>query len=79
MDAWVAAGAKGWDFATVDRCIDKLRNTIQPVCPKRHRNKLVEDWVKTASKVCGVPIIEDFNKTMKEGVFKEGELDQIPI
>ncbi|TGZ81287.1 alcohol oxidase [Ascodesmis nigricans] len=73
IDEWVSLGAEGWDFETVTRCLDQLRNTIQPVCPKRHRNKLVQDWVKSASRALGVPVIEDFNKTLrKDGGFASG-------
>jgi hypothetical protein len=42
MDEWVSMGAAGWDFPTITRCINQLRNTIRPVHPK-HRNKLVKD------------------------------------
>lgn len=72
MDEWEAKGAKGWDFETVNRCIDNLRNQIQPVHPK-HRNQLVRDWVKTCSKALDIPVITDFNHTIREeGGFKEG-------
>jgi len=72
MDKWVSMGAAGWDFPTITRCIDQLRNTIRPVHPK-HRNKLVKDWVKSCSKALDIPVVEDFNKTVRsEGGFGGG-------
>ncbi|KAI5799902.1 hypothetical protein EDC01DRAFT_524163 [Geopyxis carbonaria] len=72
MDEWLAHGAAGWDFATVQRCIDNLRNQIQPVHPK-HRNKLVKDWVTSCSKALDIPVIDDFNKKIRaDGGFDEG-------
>lgn len=71
MDAWVAKGAKGWDFDTMMRLIDKLRNTIQPV-HDTHQNQLVKDWVSACSTGLNIPIINDFNKTIR----REGELQE---
>jgi len=72
LEQWERMGATGWDFATVQRCIDQLRCTIQPV-HTMHRNKLVKDWVRSCSKALDVPIIEDFNETIRrEGGFSAG-------
>lgn len=57
---WVDAGCKGWDFATMMRLVDKLRNTIQPV-HRRHRNQLCLDWMTACSSALDVPLIHDFN------------------
>jgi choline dehydrogenase-like flavoprotein len=72
MSDWVERGAVGWDFKTVTRCIDQLRNTFRPVHPK-HRNKLVKDWVQSCSTALNIPVIEDFNKTIRDhGGFSKG-------
>jgi choline dehydrogenase-like flavoprotein len=72
MKEWESLGATGWDFKTVQRCIDQLRCTIRPVHPK-HRNKLVKDWVQSCSKALDIPVIEDYNKTIREeGGFAKG-------
>src|ERR1700761_3356634 len=68
---WVAQGCKGWDFMTFTRLLDNLRNTVQPV-HKRHRNQLCLDWVKSCSTKMNIPMIEDYNKEIKEtGALKE--------
>lgn len=71
MEAWVAKGADGWDFDTVMRLIDKLRNTIQPV-HDNHQNQLCKDWVSACSTALDIPIINDFNKTIR----REGEIEK---
>ena len=65
MDRWQRLGCKGWDFDMMMRMADKLKNTIQPIHEK-HRNHVVKDWVQACSKALGIPLIEDFNKTIKE-------------
>lgn len=65
MDRWVAQGCKGWDFDTVVRLIDNLRNTFQPV-HARHRNQLCKDWVLSASEALGIPVYPDFNAEIRE-------------
>lgn len=62
---WVNQGCKGWDFNTFTRLLDNLRNTVQPVHEK-HRNQLCLDWVKSCSTRMNIPIIEDYNKEIKE-------------
>ncbi|CAF3508994.1 unnamed protein product [Fusarium graminearum] len=71
MDRWVAKGCKGWDFETVMRSVDNLRNQLNPVHP-RHRNQLTKDWVKACSEAMGIPIIHDFNHEISE----KGQLTQ---
>lgn len=72
MDRWVAQGCKGWEFETVMRLVDNLRNTIQPV-HARHRNQLCKDWVTASSEALGIPIIPDFNAEIREtGRLNEG-------
>lgn len=72
MDGWVAKGCKGWDFDTVMRLIDKLRNTVQ-VVHENHQNQLVKDWVSSCSSALDIPVINDFNKTIrKDGKLHEG-------
>lgn len=71
MDRWVKDGCKGWDFSTVMRLCDKLRNTVQPV-HARHRNQLCKDWVQSCSSALGIPILDDFNA----GIKKSGKLEE---
>ena len=70
-ERWVAQGCTGWDFATFTRLLDKLRNTVQPV-HARHRNQLCKDWVNSCSMALNIPVIEDFNKDIRE----QGKLTQ---
>lgn len=58
-------GAKGWNFKTMTRLIDNLRNQIQPV-HARHRNQVCKDWVKSCSTAMDIPIIRDFNEEIRE-------------
>ncbi|EEH03123.1 oxidoreductase [Histoplasma capsulatum G186AR] len=62
---WESMGCKGWDFETFTRLADNLRNTIQPV-HLRHRNRLCKDWVESCSSALNIPVIEDFNKEIRE-------------
>ena len=71
MERWVAQGCKGWDFDTVVRLVDNLRNTIQPV-HARHRNQLCKDWVLSASEALGIPVYPDFNAEIRA----KGQLNQ---
>lgn len=64
MADWQARGAAGWDFATMTRLVDGLRNTIRPV-HARHRNALVADWIAACSAALGVPVIDDFNAAIR--------------
>ncbi|KAK4570143.1 hypothetical protein LTR86_002223 [Recurvomyces mirabilis] len=69
---WVEQGCKGWDFKTFTRCLDNLRNTVQPV-HNRHRNQLCMDWVKSCSEALDIPVIEDYNKEIRNtGALKQG-------
>ena len=60
LDEWVAAGAEGWDNATVQSYADRIKCNIIPIAEK-DRNTMVKDWVSSASKAANVPVIEDFN------------------
>lgn len=71
MDRWVAQGCKGWDFDTMMRLVDNLRNKIQPV-HARHRNQLCKDWVSSCSSALDIPVIPDFNAEIREN----GQLGQ---
>ena len=69
---WQTLGAKGWDFATFTRVLDRLRNTVQPV-HNRHRNQLCKDWVQSCSDAMNIPIIKDYNQEIKTtGSLKQG-------
>lgn len=69
---WVAQGCKGWDFKTFTRVLDRLRNTVQPV-HDRHRNELCKDWVKSCSTALNIPVIEDYNKEIRNtGALRQG-------
>ncbi|SPO02041.1 related to cellobiose dehydrogenase [Cephalotrichum gorgonifer] len=61
MDRWVKLGCKGWDFETMMRVADKLKNTIRPV-HQRHRNQICKDWVQSCSSALGIPVLSDFNR-----------------
>ena len=72
MKVWEKKGVKGWDFKTMTRALDNLRNNINPV-HERHRNQLCVDWVNSCSEALDIPVIHDFNQTIKKkGGFKEG-------
>ncbi|RDW88595.1 alcohol oxidase-4 [Coleophoma cylindrospora] len=72
MQIWESLGCRGWNFKTMMRLIDNLRNTVQPV-HARHRNKLCKDWVQSCSTALDIPIIPDFNKEIKEtGSLQQG-------
>lgn len=66
---WEAQGCRGWGFKTFVRLLDNIRNNVTPV-HERHRNQLCRDWVQSCSTALDVPIIHDFNKTIRE----EGQL-----
>ena len=52
--------------------LDNLRNTVQPV-HSRHRNQLCRDWVQSCSSALDIPIIGDFNATIRsEGALQAG-------
>ncbi|PSK99487.1 choline dehydrogenase-like flavoprotein [Murinocardiopsis flavida] len=72
MDDWVAAGAAGWDNATVQSYADRIKCNIVPVAEK-DRNALVKDWVTASAKATGVPVVSDFNAlTSHGGGFHDG-------
>ncbi|KAF8852616.1 alcohol oxidase [Acephala macrosclerotiorum] len=69
---WESMGAKGWNFKTMMRLIDNLRNQIQPVHP-RHRNQVCKDWIESCSSAMNIPVLKDFNKEIKEtGSLQQG-------
>ncbi|MFJ9555472.1 GMC family oxidoreductase [Nocardiopsis sp. NPDC101807] len=72
LDDWVAAGAEGWDNATVQSYADRIRCNIVPIAEK-DRNAMVRDWVASAAEAADVPVVEDFNAlTSHGGGFAEG-------
>jgi choline dehydrogenase-like flavoprotein len=71
MQRWVAQGCEGWDFKTMTRMLDRLRNTVQPV-HARHRNQLCKDWIESCSTSLNIPVIDDYNKDIREN----GKLEQ---
>ncbi|KAE9372368.1 GMC oxidoreductase [Stipitochalara longipes BDJ] len=69
---WESMGCRGWDFKTMMRLIDNLRNQIQPVHP-RHRNQVCKDWIESSSTAMDIPVIKDFNKEIREtGSLQQG-------
>ncbi|CCU75188.1 hypothetical protein BGHDH14_bgh06259 [Blumeria hordei DH14] len=69
---WESMGCKGWNFETLMRLIDNLRNQIQPV-HERHRNQLCKDWIESCSTAMNIPILEDFNHEIRQtGALREG-------
>ncbi|QBI53624.1 GMC family oxidoreductase [Streptomonospora litoralis] len=72
LDDWVAAGARGWDNATVQSYADRIKCNIIPVAPQ-DRNAIVTDWITASSRAIGVPVIDDFNaETSHRGGFRDG-------
>ncbi|TQN28786.1 choline oxidase [Haloactinospora alba] len=72
LDDWVAAGAEGWDNATVQSYADRIKCNIVPVA-KQDRNAIVKDWITASSAATGVPVVEDFNaETSHGGGFSDG-------
>lgn len=72
LDIWQSLGAKGWTFPLFMRVLDRLRNTVQPV-HDRHRNQLCKDWIKSCSDAMNIPVIDDFNRDIKEdGALTQG-------
>ncbi|KAK8200080.1 hypothetical protein IWZ00DRAFT_431706 [Phyllosticta capitalensis] len=72
MQRWQALGCKGWDFKTINRLLDNLRNTVQPV-HERHRNQLCKDWITASAQALDIPILHDFNAEIKRtGHLKQG-------
>ncbi|WP_431868314.1 GMC family oxidoreductase [Nocardiopsis eucommiae] len=72
LDDWVAAGAEGWDNATVQSYADRIKCNIVPIAEK-DRNTMVKDWVSSASQAADVPVVEDFNAlTSHGGGFSDG-------
>ncbi|WP_285734044.1 GMC oxidoreductase [Nocardiopsis sp. ATB16-24] len=66
LDDWVAAGAEGWDNATVQGYADRIKCNVVPVAEK-DRNTMVKDWVSSASQAARVPVVEDFNALISHG------------
>lgn len=67
-DEWAAAGAEGWDWASMDPYFERLRNNIVPV-DEKDRNAIARDFVEAAQRAAGVPRVEGFNKKpFHEGV-----------
>ncbi|MFX4290761.1 GMC family oxidoreductase [Streptomyces bohaiensis] len=59
-EEWAAAGATGWDAATMDPYFDRLRNRIVPV-GEADRNAIARDFVTAACAALKVPHIDGFN------------------
>ncbi|MEV6399737.1 GMC oxidoreductase [Streptomyces sp. NPDC051907] len=67
-DEWAAAGAEGWDAATMDPYFSRLRNNVVPV-DEADRNAIARDFVDAAQAALDVPRVEGFNrKPFHEGV-----------
>lgn len=67
-DEWAAAGAAGWDAASMDPYFSRLRNNIVPV-GEADRNAIASDFVDAARTTLGVPRVEGFNKAaFQDGV-----------
>lgn len=62
---WLKAGAEGWDFPELCRLVAKLRTNIVPV-DGRHRSQLVQDWISTCATLFDVPLVEDFNREIRD-------------
>jgi choline dehydrogenase-like flavoprotein len=69
---WEEQGCEGWSFKLFTRLLDNLRNSFNPV-HERHRNQLCRDWVESCSTALDIPVIHDFNHTIrKTGSLKQG-------
>ncbi|TDQ55288.1 GMC family oxidoreductase [Actinorugispora endophytica] len=72
LDEWVAAGATGWDNATVQAYADRIKCNIVPVA-RKDRNDIVKDWITASAEATGVPVVEDFNASLSHGDgFRDG-------
>lgn len=60
-DEWAAAGADGWDAASMEPYYGRLLNNIVPV-DERDRNPIARDFVDAAQAALGVPRVEGFNR-----------------
>lgn len=60
MDEWVALGASGWDFETVDPYFERLLTRITPI-PPQDRNPYLQDVIDAASIALDVPVRETWN------------------
>ncbi|MDQ0582997.1 GMC family oxidoreductase [Streptomyces rishiriensis] len=68
FDEWEAAGAEGWDAASMEAYYARLLNNIVPV-DEKDRNAIARDFVDAARQATGVPRIEGFNeKPFDDGV-----------
>ena len=68
LDEWVAAGATGWDAASLAPSYDRLAVQFQPVA-EADRNQLCRDVIASASEAIGVPVVDDFNAAaFRDGV-----------
>jgi len=68
LDEWAAAGATGWDAASLAPAYDRLAVHFEPVA-EPDRNQLCRDIIASASQAIGIPVVDDFNAAgFRDGV-----------
>ncbi|MFD3443611.1 GMC family oxidoreductase [Microbacteriaceae bacterium 4G12] len=74
LDEWVALGAEGWDYETINPYYDRLRTPITPI-PPQDRNPYLQDVIDSAAAALDVPVRESWNDrefTTGAGYFEIG-------
>ncbi|KAL7783095.1 choline oxidase [Trichoderma ceciliae] len=59
---WEKLGCKGWSFDTFKRLYQQLRVITYPSAHPRDQNQLNKDWILSAHRGLGLPLVKDFNK-----------------
>ncbi|WP_199484763.1 GMC family oxidoreductase [Actinomadura craniellae] len=62
LDEWVAFGADGWDYETVNPYFDRLRAPVTPI-PPQDRNPYLRDVIDAAAAALDLPVRESWNDT----------------
>ncbi|KAL7811922.1 GMC oxidoreductase [Trichoderma gracile] len=59
---WERLGCSGWSFETFKRLYQQLRVITYPGAHPRDQNQLSKDWILSAHRALGLPLVKDFNK-----------------
>ena len=60
LDEWVALGAEGWDYETINPYYDRLQTPITPI-PPQDRNPYLQDVIASAAAALDSPVRESWN------------------
>ncbi|KAK6366490.1 hypothetical protein LTS17_010575 [Exophiala oligosperma] len=70
---WERLGCTGWSFETFNRLLDQLRLSTWHAAHPRDRNQMSKDWIRSAHRALGQPLVRDFNENVSApGVLAEG-------